>query len=81
MSDIAETVVARIVVTGRVQGVGFRFFASDIAAELGIMGWAKNLNDGRVEVEAHGVKESVDGMIERLRQGPSSASVDRKSVV
>ncbi len=48
MLDIVEIVVARIFVTGRVQGVGFRFFAVETAEEFGITGWVKNLSDGRV---------------------------------
>ncbi len=75
MLDIVEIVVARIFVTGRVQGVGFRFFAVETAEEFGITGWVKNLSDGRVEVEAQGVKESVEAMIERMRQGSLGASV------
>jgi len=75
VSDIVETVVARIIVTGRVQGVGFRFFAVEAAEEFGITGWAKNLSDGRVEVEAQGLKERVEVMIKRMRQGPLGASV------
>ena len=75
VSDAGDTVAANITVSGRVQGVGFRFFAVDVADELGIAGWAKNLSDGRVEAEVHGVKESVEVMIERLRQGPPGASV------
>jgi len=58
-----------------VQGVGFRFFAVEVAEELGITGWVKNLDDGRVEVEVYGVKEKVELMIEQLRQGPPRASV------
>ena len=66
--------------SGRVQGVGFRFFAVDVAEELGITGWVKNLSDGRVEVEAHGLKEMVEVMIARLRQGPPGASVSNVDV-
>ena len=75
MSEIVETVVTSITVSGQVQGVGFRFFAVDVAEELGITGWVKNLDDGRVEVEAHGRKEMVELMVARLRQGPPGASV------
>ncbi len=75
VSEVGDTVAASITVSGHVQGVGFRFFAVDVAEELGITGWVKNLSDGRVEVRAHGPRQSVDVMIKRLRQGPSSASV------
>lgn len=75
MAEVVEIVTASIVITGSVQGVGFRYFASDLAEQLGITGWVKNLSDGRVEVEAHGVQEIVEVMIEKLHQGPSHASV------
>ena len=75
VSEVVETVVASVVVSGRVQGVGFRFFVVDVAKELGITGWVRNLNDGRVEVEAHGVKDTIEVMISRLYQGPPGASV------
>lgn len=80
MSEVGDTVVASIRVSGRVQGVGFRFFAVDVAVGLGITGWVKNLSDGRVEVEAYGIKESVEVMIERLHQGPLGASVSNVDV-
>jgi len=81
VSEVGDTVAASIRVSGRVQGVGFRFFAVDVADELGITGWVKNLTDGRVEVEAHGAKESVEVMIERMHQGPPGSSVSNVDVM
>jgi len=52
--------------TGRVQGVGFRFTAQDIAAELNIVGWVKNLRDGRVEILAEAEEEALKDLLERL---------------
>jgi acylphosphatase len=65
----------RYVVRGRVQGVGYRYFALRAAEELGVAGFARNLPDGSVEVVAE-AGEGVLGEFEaRLRSGPSFASV------
>lgn len=53
--------------TGRVQGVGFRFTCQDIAREMGITGWVKNLTDGRVEVLAESEEEKVSEFFSRLK--------------
>ena len=55
---------------GRVQGVGFRFTAREIAQDLGITGWVKNLSDGRVELVAEGTRARVDELITLLRERP-----------
>lgn len=55
---------------GRVQGVGFRYFAQRAAAELGLTGYARNLDDGRVEVYAVGPEARLSEFGGRLRQGP-----------
>ena len=60
----------RLLVAGRVQGVGFRYFARAAALELGLVGWVRNLHDGRVELLAQGPARSLDALAERLRQGP-----------
>jgi acylphosphatase len=67
----------RFFVTGRVQGVGFRFFAERIAANLGVAGYVKNLFDGRVEVYAIGSAGQMDALRNALRRGPRMAAVDR----
>ena len=54
--------------TGRVQGVGFRFTAQDIAAELGVTGWVNNLRDGRVEIVAEAKVEALKDLLERLNK-------------
>jgi acylphosphatase len=66
----------RILVEGGVQGVFFRQSAKNKADELGVTGWVRNLPDGRVEIEAHGDKEAVDGLIEWCKDGPIHADVD-----
>ncbi|MCE9626533.1 MAG: acylphosphatase [Candidatus Eisenbacteria bacterium] len=65
----------RIVVTGRVQGVGYRAFAASEARPRGIAGEVRNLADGSVEVLAHGRRQALDEYIEVLRTGPRMARV------
>ncbi len=55
-----------VVVEGRVQGVGYRMFARDLAARFGLNGWVKNRGDGRVEAAIEGPEEAVNSMIEGL---------------
>lgn len=65
-------------VHGRVQGVGFRYTTQHEARRLGINGYAKNLDDGSVEVVACGEAEQVETLLKWLREGgPRSARVDR----
>jgi acylphosphatase len=65
-----------IVVCGRVQGVGFRYFALQQAQHVGITGYVKNLIDGRVEIEAEGSQEAVESYINILRAGPVYGNVE-----
>ena len=65
----------RYIVTGRVQGVGYRYFVLREAERLGLAGFARNLPDGRVEVVAEGSEDVLGELEERLRAGPSFASV------
>jgi acylphosphatase len=58
-----------IIVSGKVQGVGFRYFSQMKAVQYGITGWAKNLADGSVEIVASGSKDQLDPFIEDLRVG------------
>ena len=64
-----------VVVRGYVQGVGFRWFAQDLAKSLGLSGWVRNLEDGSVEAEAEGAQAAVDEFVRRLRDGNPSARV------
>ena len=61
--------------SGRVQGVGFRFFVQDKARELGLSGWARNLDDGRVEVYAAGPEAKLNDLAAALHAGPRMADV------
>ena len=69
----------RAIVTGRVQGVGYRFFAERSARELHVRGWVRNLPDGSVETVAEGEEQEVARFLDRLRQGPRGALVERLS--
>lgn len=66
----------RFLVTGKVQGVGYRRFVQKRAAELGVNGWARNLIDGRVEVWAQGDLNPIRQLGERLREGPAFSVVE-----
>ena len=69
-------IARRAVVTGRVQGVGFRYFAERVARECGLNGWVRTLPDGSVETLAEGAEDSVARFLERLRQGPRASRVE-----
>ena len=58
------------------QGVGFRYFTQRVAAELGLGGYVRNLDDGRVEVYAVGPEEKLSELAGRLHHGPRWAEVD-----
>ncbi|SEN45217.1 acylphosphatase [Amphibacillus marinus] len=62
---------AHLVVTGRVQGVGFRYTTQDTANRLGIKGWVKNLANGDVQIEAEGEVKMVYQFIDLIKAGPS----------
>ncbi|GKW24125.1 acylphosphatase [Pectobacterium polonicum] len=72
------TIAMAAYVYGVVQGVGFRYSTQRQAIQLGLTGYARNCNDGSVEVVASGEPDAVDALIEWLKQGgPRSARVDR----
>ncbi len=64
-----------IIVTGQVQGVGYRYYCQVRAVVLGITGFAKNQRDGSVEVEAQGDELALESFIESLKFGPKRATV------
>jgi acylphosphatase len=66
----------RYLVRGRVQGVGYRYFALQVADELGVSGFARNLPDGSVEVVAEGEEKALADFEARLGVGPSFGRVD-----
>jgi acylphosphatase len=77
---VASPTCVRLVVHGRVQGVGFRFTAREAAVECGVTGWVRNLPDGSVEIVAQGSPAAVARMTAWAQGGPQHASVDRVRV-
>ena len=69
-----------VLITGKVQGVGFRNFTQRNARQLGVNGYAKNLPNGKVEVVAEGDKSQLDALIALLKRGPRFARVDSLDV-
>ena len=67
-------------ISGRVQGVAFRFFAEHVARTLGVTGWVRNLHDGRVEVVAEGEKEILEEFLKELKKGPRLARVEEVEI-
>ena len=67
-------------VRGTVQGVAFRWHTGERARELGVAGWVRNLDDGRVEAWVEGDSDSVESMVAWLRRGPSGARVEALEV-
>jgi acylphosphatase len=71
----------RLLVEGRVQGVGYRYSACAEARRLGLSGWVRNRSDGRVELEAEGPEEVVEALIAWCWHGPVFAQVSQVEVV
>ena len=69
----------RYVISGRVQGVGFRWFVEREAAQIGITGWVRNCENGDVEVMATGTREQHISLRDSLQKGPRAARVDHVS--
>jgi acylphosphatase len=65
----------RLVITGRVQGVGYRMWAERTAAALDLRGWVRNRRDGTVELLATGDDDAISRLIDACRQGPRAAAV------
>lgn len=65
----------RVIISGRVQGVGFRYWTEDQAERRGLDGWVRNLTDGRVEAVFAGDAADIDDMVAACREGPRFARV------
>jgi acylphosphatase len=79
MTPVAQY-ARRFFVTGRVQGVGFRWFVQEAAERLGLVGFVRNLEDGRVEVFAEGDADTLGALQDKLQQGPGPSRVDAVKV-
>src|SRR5262245_48449510 len=75
ISKVAELLAFHAIVRGRVQGVGFRYFARQRAATTGVSGFVRNLPDGSVEVKAEGLPAALEKFEAELRRGPSFSEV------
>ncbi len=73
-------IARRYLVSGRVQGVGFRYFTHDVAVREQVHGWVRNLASGRVEIEAEAVAQALARFEAKIRQGPRGAEVDEVDV-
>ncbi len=74
-SDTNQQEELHAIVSGRVQGVGFRYFVINKAQGLGLRGYVRNESDGNVEVVAQGARSKLEHLLVWLRQGPSASEV------
>jgi acylphosphatase len=70
-----------LLVSGRVQGVGFRWFVRTLALRLDLAGWVMNLPDGTVEIAAQGSDAQLEEFLNEVRRGPDGADVSRVDVL
>jgi acylphosphatase len=77
MSDTA----VHVIVSGRVQGVGYRAWTADAARARGLSGWVRNLRSGEVEAVFSGPAAAVDAMFDDCRRGPAAAQVAAVRIV
>jgi len=73
---MSNIICLKAVISGKVQGVGYRYSTKNKAQSLGLVGWVRNLADGRVEAMAEGQRSQVDILMEWFKQGPPTAMVD-----
>lgn len=73
---MVSKIARRFIISGDVQGVGFRFFAQRAAARHQVVGYVRNLDDGRVEALAEGPLQSVEAFKHELATGPRFSTVD-----
>ena len=73
-------IARRLVISGRVQGVGFRYFTQDAAVREGVTGWVRNRPDGCVEAYVEGESEAVTRVERAIRRGPPGARVEAVQV-
>lgn len=81
MGQATKRTALRFIVRGRVQGVGYRYFAEKAASVTGVSGWVRNRDDGTVEAVACGTKEQLDAFAGYLHQGPRWGEVRSVEVI
>lgn len=79
-SKYSQITRAHVFISGKVQGVGYRFSTLEIAVKIGVNGWVKNLPDGRVEAVFESNKEAIEKMINWCKKGPDYAIVKDISI-
>lgn len=77
---MSDQTAARLLISGRVQGVCFRHYTNETARETGVVGWVRNRADGRVEALVQGESRAVEQVIAWCRSGPPAARVDEVQV-
>ena len=80
MDKDEKKVRAHLLISGRVQGVAFRYYAQDIAQSLEIKGWVRNCWNGKVEIVMEGEEEKVEQLINWCYRGPGSAIVEKVDI-
>jgi len=80
MDKDEKKVRAHLLISGRVQGVAFRYYAQDVAQTLGVKGWIRNCWDGKVEIVVEGEEEKVKKLISWCYEGPGSAIVEKVDI-
>lgn len=76
----SKIIQAHILINGRVQGIGFRWWVQRETSKLELNGWVRNLDDGRVEAIAEGEKENITKLIESIKKGPILSKVESVNV-
>jgi acylphosphatase len=66
-----------LIVSGLVQGVGYRMFIDRTAKELKVCGWVRNLTDGSVEIDAQGTEQAIEELFRQAKKGPSRSNVTK----
>ncbi len=71
---------AHLFYTGRVQGIGFRYTAEALAISLDLLGWVKNISDGRVEIVCEGPKDKIEAFLEKIQKSHLGPHIKKKKI-
>ncbi len=78
--NLIHKAAVKLIVSGRVQGVGYRYFIARSASELDLTGYVRNLFNGDVEIYAEGKKQYLDALVSKAKTGPPHSIVDKASI-